>query len=832
MILSVTAATVSVGALCVWQWRGAQMRAAPKSSAGDEGLVPAWLDDDAMQVLSAVCDAFLPHEASGSFSREQIAAELVRSAGKSLAGKTVSEIEALFPRVFEAMATPSVMEHHVQRGALDANVPARVARLIGEVALEKDRRDLYMVLRALSTSVGCFLITGHAIPFQHLSLEKRTKCLGGLRDSVLQLKRAVYHSFKRLTGFFFLAFAEGSAANPSWPAMRFDHTKAKAKVTDTAAAATASTLHTGDGGEPNSPPTPLSLLQPDENNEISCDVVIVGSGAGGGMMAYQLAHAGFQVCVVEKGSHYSAEDFAKWGEAEAVRSMYERGGLCSSADGNIVLLAGSTVGGGTTVNWSASFRTPEVVLQDWAENHGLAAFAPDAKFAKCLDTTLALLRVNTDHSHREGPSEGTGTFVVNKNNQELWRAATAVGLCPQKIPRNVQGCIDCGSCTHGCSHNAKQSTYKLMETLLHPNNGSSKRCLHLIPDCHAERILFDNQGKGGRGCNPRAIGVACTLKDGTALTIRAAVTVSSCGALHTPALLLRSQLRHPLIGKHLALHPVLGVVGVVNDLAGEATTGLSRGVGMGVVAGRTPAEQSLMGMDVTRCPRDKTQHSIALQTPPLHPGLVGLAMPWNNGLAFKLNALLYPNMTAFIGISRDRSCRSNCITIDAQGQPVINYAITAQDKPLLLHGLLAQLRVMRASGAVAFFPMTEGAPWFVKGRGGEEEEKEEEGKKFEAYLQQVKQAGVVPLKNLCFSAHQMGSCRMGATRSAGPVQPTGETYDVTNLFVADASIFPTSLGINPMITIEALSVMISANVVARLKELNVSPTHQNHELDW
>lgn len=823
-VLSVAAAVGSVGALCVWQWRASQWRAAPLVNTGDAaGLVQFWLDVDSMQVLAAICDAFLPHEESGGIPKAVIAEELQRTAGKGLEGKTVSEIEALFPYVFEAAADPLVWQHHMQRGALDADIPARVAKLIGENALQKDRKDLYVALKALSTTAGCFLVTGIAMPFQHMSLELRKKCLAGLRDSGFVLKRAVYHSFKRLTGFFFLAFAESGAANPSWAAMKFDHTKAKAKVSAPAAPAAAASLDSSD------PSPPLSLLQPDENNEIRCDVVIVGSGAGGGMMAYQLAHAGFQVCVLEKGSVYSAEDFAKWGEADALKNMYERGGLASTADGNIVLLAGSTVGGGTTVNWSASFRTPPDVLHDWAQNYGLGQFAPDGDFHRCLDTTLSLLKVNTDFSYREGPSEGTGStssanaFVVNKVNQELWSASSRCGLLPEKIPRNVQNCVDCGACTHGCSHDSKQSTYKLMQSLLRPNNSSGRkgRCLHIIPDCHAERILMDDKGT-------TAVGVACTLKGGSALTIRSSVVVSSCGALHTPALLLRSKLRHPLIGRHLALHPVLGVVGILQDLNGEETTGLSRGVGMGVVVGRTPAEQTLMGIDSTRCRGEKTHHGIALQTPPLHPGLIGLALPWTSGLAFKLNALLYPYMSCFIGISRDRSCRSNCITIDANGQPVVNYQITTQDKQLLLQGLLAQLKVMRASGAVSFFPMTEGAPWYIKGRsvgGGEDA-------RFEAYLSQVKQAGVVPLKNLCFSAHQMGSCRMGATRSAGPVQPTGETWDVKNLFVADASTFPTSLGINPMITIEALSVLTSANVVARLKQLGVVAMHQDYELDW
>ena len=126
---------------------------------------------------------------------------------------------------------------------------------------------------------------------------------------------------------------------------------------------------------PASTPRTDSSTATDSNNtdELEVDVVIVGSGCGGGIMASELTKAGLKVLVLEKGGYYRSSDFKLWRESEAFVHTFEKGGLCSSVEGNVLVLAGSCVGGGSTINWSASFRTPEVVRQDWVAE-GLTAF--------------------------------------------------------------------------------------------------------------------------------------------------------------------------------------------------------------------------------------------------------------------------------------------------------------------------------------------------------------------------------------------------------------------------------------------------------------------------
>ena len=250
---------------------------------------------------------------------------------------------------------------------------------------------------------------------------------------------------------------------------------------------------------------------------------------------------------------------------------------------------------------------------------------------------------------------------------------------------------------------------------------------------------------------------------------------------------------------------------------------------MGVVVGRKPGEQEALGVASTARPGDRSEHGVVLQTPPVHPGLMGIALPWRSGLAFKLCALLYPQLALFIGISRDRSSEANRVVIDSQGNSVVHYEVTAADVPMLMAGLKAQMRLMFESGCDVLFPMHETVSWFVRDQA---QSPEEQRQSLEEYIKHVDSAGFVKLKNLCFSAHQMGSCRMAASPTQGPVAPSGEVWETDNLYVADASLLPTSLGVNPMITIESLAIVVSKNIAARLVELGATPSPQDYELDW
>jgi choline dehydrogenase-like flavoprotein len=238
---------------------------------------------------------------------------------------------------------------------------------------------------------------------------------------------------------------------------------------------------------------------------------------------------------------------------------------------------------------------------------------------------------------------------------------------------------------------------------------------------------------------------------------------------------------------------------------------LANGVSMGVVV-KTPlvcsAEQSLS--DTERY--DTQRHPVAIETPPIHQAILGLLVPWHSGMAFKLGALGWKNFGAFIGISRDHCDAKNRVEIDSEGNPVIHYRILNKDVPNLLAGLETILRLLRASGGKALFYTHSSAPWFV----GHDDDDDD----FEAYIANIKSVGIKPLEMQIFSAHQMSSCRMASDPKVGPVSPSGELFGCSNLFVADGSVLPTSLGINPMITIDAIAHMIAQNILTKLATMS------------
>ncbi|CAM9445079.1 unnamed protein product [Choristocarpus tenellus] len=312
----------------------------------------------------------------------------------------------------------------------------------------------------------------------------------------------------------------------------------------------------------------------------------------------------------------------------------------------------------------------------------------------------------------------------------------------------------------------------------------------------------------------KATGVIATITppdggEAWALTVRAKAVVVAGGALHTPAILLRSGLKHPLLGRHLCLHPVMAVAGVFpedyknNSRAGEETTS-SAGDMDSSSGGNSFGRGVMMGVYVDDHMGVGGQgYGVVVQTPPIHPGLLGMTTPWNDALTFRLSVAMETETACFIGIARDRSNEDNRVVLGPRGDPIIRQdGITPRWK--------LSLRLLRAAGASLLVPVHTGTRWFCA------EDRDEGDSDFEDYIKETEMAGTRVNQAGLFSAHQMGTCRMGATEADGPVRETGETWECEGLYVADASTLPTSLGINPMITIEAIAYVVAEEVAKKL----------------
>ena len=330
--------------------------------------------------------------------------------------------------------------------AVDLNIVDDLERVIKLVGTDDQKRRFRYFLQAIASPEVNLLMVGYARSFSELSLDERTKLLHSWANSRLPLARQAFQSVKRLTLALFYASMPNGQPNPTWSRLQYVDPPGPADV-----------------------PRSIEPLTISESTTLYTDVLIVGSGAGGGVVAGELTAAGYDVLVVEKGDYYSESDF-HGREYASSESMYEKQALLTTSDLSINLLAGSVLGGGTTINWTTSLRTPEHVLHEWQSQYGFSG-ATSQEFQHSLDTVSRRIHVTTGESD------------PNSLNQRLEVGCQALGYAVEEIPRNVIGCGDCGFCGYGCPFGAKQGTLK---TYLQDAHDGGAR---ILVNAHVDRIM-------------------------------------------------------------------------------------------------------------------------------------------------------------------------------------------------------------------------------------------------------------------------------------------------------------------------------------------------------
>lgn len=621
-------------------------------------------------------------------------------------------------------------------GAHAAAIAEGVALAIEQAGRRSEQADFKLALRFLNSPIANAFLARVPKRLAAMSPAERERVLKAWSGSRIGLLRKGFQTFKRLVLFHeYALIQEGMDANPNWGSIGYPGPPAEQ-------------------AEPIEQPESLQPLRIATDTEMSADVVVVGSGAGGAVVAAELAAAGAEVLVLEKGGFRTHADF-DGAEYAGMRDLYEKRGILTSDDVGIVVLAGSTLGGGTTVNWTTSLPTPDYVLEQWERELGVSG-AAGPEWQASLRAVSQRLLVNTGSP-------------VNRQNALLRQGCEALGYSWRALPRNVHGCRDCGYCGYGCRCGAKQST---LNTYLQDAYHHGTR---IVPDCFVEQVTSE------RG---RANGVVARV-DGHRLRVRSQLVVVAAGSVHTPALLLRSGLVNPHLGRHLHLHPVPAAFGVFDEPV-EAWHGTMQCV----------ASDQFMDLD--------QGYGFAVEVPPAHPGLIALGIPWRTAHSHRKLMEQAGHMAFFFALVRDRD--GGQVRVDRDGRPVLNYSLSSYDRKHLVRGAVEIVRLLAAAGAHTVGGPAESLDPYRAGQSGG----------IEAQLERIRRRGYLTNDMTLFSAHQMSSCRMAGSAGLGVVDPSGQSYELRDLYVADASALPSATGVNPMISIMALAHHVAQAIVTRL----------------
>lgn len=621
-------------------------------------------------------------------------------------------------------------------------VPLRFENTIAHLG-ESDQSRFRLFLKMLDQPLFIALQTGRAERFSSLSSRDAERVLLSLSTSRIPDLRAAFQAARRLATFHYYAAITGESPDPIWTAL-------------------------GYSPSPNPPAakSPLTLTRIDSDTQLECDACVVGSGAGGSVVAAALAAAGMDVIVIEAGSDWQSEDFDQR-EEPGTNHLYLDSGTTATRDLALALLAGAALGGGTTVNWQTSLRTPDDVRAEWAESSGCSHFA-DQSFTDALDSVWSRLSIGTDESE------------ANANNATLRDGCIALGYDWSATPRNSRGCDlkQCGYCVYGCRHGGKQSA-----AVTYLADAQSTGRTRIIARCRANRITVGNS-------RARGVIASVTGKDGQvhALEIRAKIVVAACGSLHTPALLMRSGLKHPQLGRNLFLHPTTAV-GALFDHVIEPWIGAPQTVVCNEFAGLAGG------------------YGFRVETAPAHPGLIALAMPWLGARPHRREMQTANRKAMLIALVRDRSTGS--VTIDKAGRPVVDYRPGDAEADMLRQGMSQAARILQAAGAKGV--QTLHTHPFGIGEGNCISHRFDD---IDSLCKAISTSRVTDNHLAVFSAHQMGTCRMGRDAKTAVCDERGEVFGVSGLYIADASAFPGSSGVNPMVTIMAMAHHTARRIVA------------------
>ncbi|MBI3768645.1 MAG: GMC family oxidoreductase [Deltaproteobacteria bacterium] len=506
----------------------------------------------------------------------------------------------------------------------------------------------------------------------------------------------------------------------------------------------------------------LDTATVDSNVALESDVCVIGSGAGGAVVARELAEAGRSVVVLEDGSYVRSGDFVQREEIIYPR-IYRESGTTASAEYAVLVSQGRLVGGSTVPGFCLCVRPPRAILAHWARSFDLPGIGYEGLYPhlRKVEKQIGVRRITPEQ--------------VNPNSGKLLFGSEQLGYRGYLPFHNRSGCLDSGYCALGCTYDRKGD----MLTTYVP--AASKAGAVVVPDCEARQIVTQNG---------RAIGVDGLFnrsRTGTRypLKVRAKVVVLAAGAINSPRIWRASRLPDPAdeVGRNLRLQPHVAV----SALYPESITAW-RGIPQGYVVD-----------EFLRLDERSAGHGYLLIPTFAFPVAAASVLP-GYGAQHRELMTLYPRLGA-IGIFLHDHTRGR-LEFSDDAPPTVVYRLGSMDSEQLVEAMVHASEVSFAAGAEkVFLPYND---IVTIGRRG-------------AY-QAIHERGIRANDPLFISYQPQGTLRMGGNPRQSVVDGAGEAHAVRNLFVADASVFPTSVAVPPQLAVMTLATRTAQHIVANAEQ--------------
>ncbi|KAJ5343713.1 Alcohol dehydrogenase long-chain fatty [Penicillium brevicompactum] len=705
------------------------------------------------KTLFALADAVVPSihtSATARSSNDRVVADAEYSSAVSSLTSLISGPDA------NSIATQYLQED----ASSNPLFRSLIQRLLGNHVHSEGKNGMSLILNALNTRAGSLILTGSTTPIQDQPVEFRERVFKGWETSRLPPLRVVYRGLSAMVK---NCWVLGSPTIS--PVLGFPRVPVHGKP---AAGFDYEFLQIPPGDKPE---------------VIETDVVIVGSGCGGSVAAKNLAEAGHRVLVLEKSYSYPSEVFPMAQNA-GFANLFENGGAIFSEDSSTGVLAGSTWGGGGTVNWSASLQTQGYVRQEWADT-GLPLFTSLA-FQRSLDRVCDRMGVNSEKVEH------------NAQNTVILEGARKLGYAAKTVPQNTgHGEHYCGYCTLGCASGGKKGP---TETFL---MDAAKAGAKFMEGFHADKVMFTKVNgkqvasgvKGTWRSRDSYLGLGSAGVVERKVIVKAKKVVVSAGSLHSPLLLLRSGIKNSQIGRNLHLHPVV-VAGAIFD---EETR---------------PWEGSALTTVVNEFEDlDGHGHGVKIEALSMLPSVFLPIFPWRGALDYKLWAANMRRSTSFITLTKDRD--SGRVYPDpVDGRCRIDYTVSAFDRKHIVEGIIASAKMAYIAGAKEFHTTYRDLPPFIRSEASRPDAPEgTNDEALQSWIAELRRKSPLnPERGLFASAHQMGTCRMSKSPKLGVVNQDCQVWGSEGLYVVDASVFPSASGVNPMVTNMAIADWASQNL--------------------